>query len=368
MWLKAVKLSNFSFVFFQLNLMGVGPRGQSVLHWLVFFLGLSQRLYSVYLRSDFGEVSVGTASFFLDEINSLLLLLYLMFRRNSIEEFITRLMPKLSKSQMKRVQVADFILFSIQLYPLIERFALFFRTNHPYSCSEYGKFEGRSIASIILANVICINSNIINYTTDIICGFYLLIFIVFHFVKVQYMDEISSSDRWREKVLLASSNLLNLNSEFERCFSVILFFKVIHDFLIVMITVFAVFHFTQMSNSFWLIYVAFAFLRRMGVTFGLFSVIGSLQEKIEDECSRIRHQICCRGFWSKSITDDKTLADIFYSAFTQRVTIWKTIDVSRSSLVTLASSYFVFPVLFWQLNNGALGQLRSIPMANQTSN
>ena len=349
------------------HLFGIGIRGQIALDWFILVIGLFQRFFILFVyvhnskKWSFHEL--GEAILFLLVI---LFYLALMYKHKSMEKSIFRLEEmenKLTKKNFWYLQSFQLVLFILAFCPIIEK--MIFNQVFGYLCdsqflinSMYSSPPNSTIFKVF-TGILCFNEYISSQQIEASCSLYMVAFLVFHFVKMKHIDLITSShsSRWRDEILNASSDIFSLHEQFEDALSFILFFKVASDFTYAFLHIFMFADFNSVSKYIpsygAFIYASYKMLRQAMFTILLFLFISWLQEKVETRCNCLRHHVLRKLFINR-IANDNILDDLLFNVLSKKVSMWKMLDVSRSTLLTLASVNVAFPVLFAQIENGAL--------------
>ena len=356
--------SDFIFISAGFHFLGIGIHGQIVLDWVIFTIGVAHRCFMplafIYTNKEWRFLEVGRVTAFL-----LVLLLYLamMYKRKSMKKSLFQLENRLTGSDLRYFKTFQLVLVILALSPVIEKTILYLIS--AYSCdteiSVNSMFDvpKNSTISKVIIGVFCFNEYVIFQEMELACSLYMITFLVLHFVKMKHLDSIASynSSRWREKILLASSDISYLYEQFEDAFSFILFFKVAFDFTYAFLHIFMFADFNSVSkyipSSGDFIYAVYRMLRQAVYTILLFAFISWLQEKVYNRCNYLRLYIL-RKLFANRIVSGNILDDLLFNVLSKKATIWNMLDVSRSTLLTLASVNVAFPVLFAQIENGAL--------------
>lgn len=354
------------------HLMAIGMQSQTIIHWFLFILVMANRTYYIYVQKEYLSNNFGMATFLLEPVNQLLLYVFLLWKRKSIATFIRQSKSKLSTNYLFIIRMVDlaFLIFTTSI--LIEDASYYWILGYDTCSDTFKSIVSDEIASHVIGKVVCFNAIINNLIIDISCCFYLIFFLALHYIKGQYIQCIRTSGSFelKERVIIFSSEVLQLQGHFESSFSFILFFKVVNDFLIVMIQLLTTLVITQIDpnalDEVQKVYRVTESLRYLVFSCFMFLVISVAQEKMEEKCDLLRHQIICMSLVNGSSGEVEILGKMIMRTFTKKVSIWNIIEVSRSILVKLASAYLVFPVLLAQVNNGGLGKLKFSGL-NQTN-
>ena len=234
------------------------------------------------------------------------------------------------------------------------------------SCTELNKFfhlEVNSTLATFVRRTSCLNEFFLMFEVQAFCALYILLFMVVFFVKVTQLDEMSSNrpSMWRRNILPLSSRVGQLGEKLDDSTSFILFFQVAHEFFSVSLLFLLA---MMMSQKVYgpeekvLIVILCELLSQLLLTALLFLCISLMQEKVQRKCECLCRRIIYSASLSGTMHEDVVMTSVLTSDFNHKVTVWKLVEVSRAIILTLASVYVAFPVLCWQVNNGALGTLR----------
>ena len=348
------------FVFFLFDLMGIGLRGRNILHWFLLVLNLLQRVCRIYLRMKSISFSLISISFLMRDANSLLLFVISLIKVQSMRELFT-LTPKISRKHYILLRIVDAGTFFLLLTFVGCEIFLVGLDN----CIDFNELwhKGNSTVMVVIQRTICLNDLILMHDSHSFCALYILIFTLIFLVKVQHLNSMSSNlCGWRGKMLTVSSQVSDLSDKLDTSTSFILFCRAVYQFFLVLLVFFLVMllsekNFTRPGDGHEvLLYKLFVDLF---LTALLFIAISLMQETIQDKCDSLSRKIVYSAYASEKMHEKVVLANILTSDFTQKVTVWKLVEVSRTIVLTLASVYFAFPVLLWQVNNGAMGTLRA---------
>ena len=216
----------------------------------------------------------------------------------------------------------------------------------------------------VFNQVFCLYEQLIMRQIDAACSLYTLIFLAMYFVKMKHIQVVSdlqcgsnnNNNNTDDELLIASNDALQMHQLFEDGFSYILFFKVLFDYLTVLILLFFASNYFNAfrSGTSDLYYMYYLISRQMFSTSSMLLLVSCLQEKIEDQLDILRHQVYRRLFQRQILSGSRIFDGLMVEVFTHKATVWNILDISRGTLLTLASSYTLFPVLFIQITNGAL--------------
>lgn len=349
------------FVFFLFDVTGVALRERNLIHWLLLIVNFAVRFSYLFLSIKYMKFSLFSITFLLRDLNSLVLLVISLVRVQSMRELFA-LARFLSKKHYILLRIVDAVFFVTFLASLA--FEIF--TNGLDQCYGFNKLlhlEGNSTLILFVQRTFCFHKIFLINDTNAYCALYILIFVIFFFIKVQHLNEISShgSSCWRRKLFTVSSQVSELSLKLDNSTSFILFFRAVNQFLCVILVFLLAMLLTQEKSFAYESYMRLILRNSFDLflTSLLFISISLMQERIQERCDSLSRQIIYSALPLGTMHENVVLSNIFTSDFTQQVTLWKLIEVSRSIIFTLASVYVAFPILFWQVNNGALGHLNN---------
>lgn len=353
------KRSDLLFITFLLDLFGLGLRGRRLIHWFFFTLVIIQtswRLYGSFTNFKFYLVNIADLSFNFCS----LLQIFLSIKRVKLLRQLLSNLHKLNRRNHLIVRVVDAIIcflvisqFAFDMYDFV------WTTCYDLFHRQYSYLDRSSNLVNITIATVCIHRSILIRYSDMFCGLYLLIFVVIYLIKVQHLAGISNSrpSEWKVKVWAVSSHVSSLQDKFEDSSSIILFDRTVYQFL----SILALFQFLmeniRTKSTLGLRGIIFAtcgYSQNIFITVSVLLSISLMQEDIDGRCKNVTEQIMFTALSGGSVEEKWISQKILKSNFTQKVTIGKMVQVSRSIIISLASSYVVFSILFWQINNGGI--------------
>ena len=336
--------------------MGIGLNDQMTLDWIFLTFAMIQGFILMHHLVKVSDFSIGTINSFIMTINTLLFHLFLVRKRRSMKKLIIQLINKLNEKNLMLVKLFDLFLTLLSFIPIIEKIIL--RYIGGYNNCHISQFTSilYSNVSSTLTEPLCIIEFINAQVLDASCSIYMIVFLMTYFTKIKLINGITKnfSTRWKEEILLVSNCVLDLYVNFEGVFSKFLFFKAVQDFLTALsyLTLFIKYYDYLVASG--AAYQYYSVIRQAMYTVYLFAFISRLQEKIEDRCDALRHQILCE-LVERNIFHGRGIFDgLLFDVLKKKVTVWKIFDVNRSALLTLASACVAFPVLFTQIDSGDL--------------
>ena len=346
------------FVFFLFDFTGVGLRKRNVLHWFLLAVNIVQRCSYLYLTIKNTSFSLYSISLLLIDLNLLLLFFTSLNKLQSVRELFF-LIQKLSGKEYILLRIVDagtFILFfALVSFEIV--------INGLDQCGNFNKLwhlEGNSTLVVVVQRTLCLNFIISIHDIDSFSALYILIFLVLFFVKVRHLKSISTSrpSCWKSKILTLSSQVAQLGQKLDDSTSFILFCRAVHQFFLILLVFLMAMLFYHKSLTFGKdieTFLLLKFLADLLLTALLFLSISLMQEQVTKKSEDLSRQIVYSAFDRGKILENLVLANILTSDFNHKVTVWKLVEVSRTIILTLASVYIAFPVLCWQVDNGALG-------------
>ena len=349
MWLKVRCKLNGLFISSIFNLLGVGLKEQNLFHWTLFTLRLVYRFFLIYFSMCKLKFNLTPMTLLLINITSQVFIVLLVLRAKKIGQLLMQA-KNLTKKNYFILKIADAAVVLLFLSSIATEFTLK-KSNRCYFSTHLVLYESNSAVVQVATGVVCSYEYILFSETDLIYGLYFVLFLITHFVKMQKLEEISldRTSGWRRRIFLSSDQISQLHEQFEDSASFILFIKAVRQFFSILLFFFNVFLLIQGKmdlNSTWGKMLLFKSIRDIIMTTSLFLFISLMQEDIDRKCSSMSKEIIYSGYLSGSLQDNLVLANIVTGEFGRRVTIWKIVQVSRSILITLASVYVAFPVLF----------------------
>lgn len=352
---KVANKCNFFFTVFLIDLMGIGLRGRNIVQWFLLATGVIHRILLFRLSFWTFEFSVTRMTYILITLNPLVQVVLVIGRVKLLSELLCN-SNKLSERSYFILRVVDAVVF----FSIVSQLALEFSNEGWSHCSSMRVVPRENNSTLIKMSlaVLCFNELLLYRDMDMFCGLYLLIFLITYFIKVDNLNSIFSppSYNWKHKMFTLSSEMSMLTEKLEDSTSCILFIRTIHQFLSIS-TFFFLAMFMSARNvtfNFTSAVWAFSCTREIVLTVLLLLSISLMQEDIERRCEHLSERILLSGLLDRSTHENWVLQQAFTCKFTRKVTIWKVVEVSRGILITLASAYVGFPVLFWEINNGAL--------------
>ena len=351
--------SKFLFLSIGFYFMGIGIHGQSLFNWLLFACGLIHRCLIVLCFIRNFDVQIDNINSIIIHCQVVIFYIILIGKRHKIQTMICHMFTKLSRKEYMIVRMFDLFLTVLAFSPTIEKAFFNFTGIFNHCMSDFMIVPMFKNLNKATRNIICLSESLFLQQMDAACSLYLVVFLMTYIIKFKLINGITnnSSTRWKEEILFSSATAFNLHRQFEDVFSNFLFIKASHDFLTVLRYLFLLLKHEYLIYAFginFIKYQIYMIIRHVFCTMFLFIFISWLQERIETRCYALRHRVLC-DLYSKKIFHGSRIFDILlFNVFTKKVTVWQIMDVTRGTLLTLASAFVAFPVLFAQIDNGAL--------------
>ena len=355
------KRSTFCLTGLLLGIFGLGFRGRNIIHWFLFAfvtITASWRLYGLF--TNFRMYLIHISDIFY--MSSALLQIVLSFKRaKSFGELLSN-SNKLCKKNYVIFRVVDVIVSMVVLSQFINDMGDGLWKDRCYASFhvQYSYMNRKSVIANITIATVCIHREILIRYSDMFCGLYLLMFVIVYFIKVEQLQSISNcrTSALKVRVWAISSQVSALHEKFEDTSCIILLDRTIYQFssILKLFPVLMTNIRTRHSLGFGGIFFdTLGYFHDMFVTVSVLLAVSLMQESIKRKCRCVSDQILFADLFCGTNNEGRILINILESKFTQKVTIGKVAKVSRSLIISLASTFVAFSILFWQVNNGALG-------------
>ena len=357
--LPVMRRPNFLFTVWLLNFLGIGLRGRSVIHWFLFafvIIWTTCLLFSLFKNF---RMYLTHLSDILFTLSCLFQILLLVKRTKLLRELLSH-SHKLSRRNHIMFRVTDAVVFIVVMIQLIsDVYSFGWRGCHAWSRLRFLFFDNKSILANITVSIVCVEGYILLRCSDMFCGLYLLIFVIIYLIKVQHLEKISKgeSSRWKEQIWLFSPQVSALHENLEESCSSVLFNRTVIQFTSILTLLPVLIDNIRTRYDLGLrgaIYGTFGYCHNIFVTVSLLLSISLMQEDIERRCKCLSEQMLLDTFSGRTVQESWVIQKVLKSNFTRKVTIGNMAQVSRGTIISLASTYVVFSILFWQINNGAL--------------
>ena len=210
-------------------------------------------------------------------------------------------------------------------------------------------------------NILCFQINYILNKLFYTIVMYLISYLVFHLNKVNLVTSLEEMIIGGDYslVFLLTSQVDELNLLFDSVFSPILCMNLFcNSIQVTRILYMSIIPSTWKSETFRAFYISDSIdiLAIMVFNLGTVVAISRMQEKIRLRVDKLIRILRYQGMKDEYSNKYSLLSETIDQSFTLPVTVWGLVPVNRSLLLSLISSYIVFPVLLVQINNGALGK------------
>lgn len=338
--------SNFLLTGLVLGLVGLGVRGQNVVHWFLFAAVIGQscwRLYGALRNFQMYLVHIGEILFCISCLSQIVLCV----KRAKLLRQLVSNSRKLTRKNYLIIRLADAVIFFL----VVSQFAQDMNNYVWKGCFEsfhleYSHINRNSTVANVKIAAVCIHRYLLVRYSDMFCGLYLLIFLIIYFIKVQQLSFLASKIRssgWKEKVWAISPEVFAIYEKLEDSSSMILFFRAVFQFVCI-INMFRLLMINIKTRSHLgfqgIFFRTFNYCQNIFITVSLLLSISLMQEDIEQRCRRISELILFGSFTGSTPQENWIIQCVMKSSFTQKVTIGKMAEVSRGIIITLASSWF----------------------------
>lgn len=344
---------------FMFNLIGLGLRQQSVANWIVLFASTSVTLLAFTLRMTKFTLDVHNINHLCAYTTRLLVILTFIMKRESLYNWIKSSTSLLSPKNKRIVAKVDIILFIVNfcVIALDIGLTLYFDGHHPFASIS---IKTTLISLTFIRKVLIAYSILLENWFLIVFSLYITSFTAVYLIKhitlakLQYVI-VKSNKKTLTNCLVT---IKSLHGSFESFFSVFAFYLFTWN-LIGVIFLFYTFIAAQGNSGevhHNLLIIIYEVAVANSICISLIAVVSLLQERISVKCFNLCSFIDFKQMTHRQKYLEPAARQIKYS-FIQPVTVWRTIGISRSVIMSMSYAYLTLAVIMLQINNGQLGKI-----------
>ena len=341
--------------FFHSGLFGIGINRQTILHWIRFIWTITHAILYLYRRNYNFSFEITTIAYDFSLSLFTLTLLILMMKRKFIKDFYLT-MQQLTPEQRRILFVMDKILCTIAIMITVkDQLLQLFYFRH---CCIFDYISGLVKDECFWNNMICFQTNYIMNWIFCTSSLYFMSYLILHFNTVQILKSIEqliiSGGEDHDKVFLLTMRREEVHSMFENTFSPVLFTNLLCNSMQITRILYDSLRLKGFKRRILYISDSLDIVSLMLINFSTILAISLLQEHIQKRVGKIiqilRYQGIKKEYSHKYMITSQTIESSFFKS----PSVWGFVQVKRRLLVSLVSSYIIFPVLLVQINNGAL--------------
>lgn len=339
---------------------GIGIQGQTNVHWAISLVTFANILFFLHFLARQLAPDISIISRFLSFCWAIFTLLYLLIKRNSIRKFYSFALRKLSEREKKVVSLVEKLAFGYVITVFAREHFLQFELMESCGFYNYLWFLEPGLIRCILNNFLSWQLIVCTNWIFVTCAFYSVSHLIFYFTKANMLsslEQLTFDCSNYNGIFLLALQIEELHELFDSTFSPVLFWNILCNSIHVSRMLYSSLQAAKLEAlNFKLFFISdltdvFSLLI---ITFATIIVISWLQYKLEKRTEAILHSVSYLGVKDEYSNRYTIIGERIRKACTLPVTVWAMVPVKSSLLLSLVSSYIVFPVLLVQINNGAL--------------
>lgn len=341
---------------FLLNLNGVDLSRQSFFLNLILLLNVAAMIASLIVSLSIHQSAFFTANEILMPAISIAMRIIILVKRTAVRRIIKEATRNLSSASLKKLKRFELIVCSIISIFAIQTLLSSIQFYSDSNLTKPGLFLGLYEVNIVLLWILnCLQSvfyAISEQTYFIFLSFYAWVYMSLHLFKSEMSSHLVPSNR--RLLMIGLLEMDRKHELFESAFSLLLLSISSYTFCAAVYYLFGMI-LMDGKGAYYIIYLTYIVVTRVSAFAFLICLICRCQDDLARGSVHIYDNLCAEEVTSGGPSPVLLVRKI-EKVHLRRVTIWRTLDVTRSLILATCSSLLTFSVLIIQIDNGSLKQ------------